>query len=72
MHAGHLIYLGASPIYPLSASTRSESSNSCSNADQKIEISGHFPHSNGPLIHTIIPVRIHKPISYLRPLPLNL
>jgi len=39
---------------------------------QKIVISGYRPQGNGPIIHTMSPVRMHKPTSYLTPGPLNL
>ena len=69
---GHFTFRGASPMYPSSASTRSNSSNCIINAFRKIVRSLSLPGMCGLLIQKISPPKIERATSYLSPDRLNL
>ena len=67
IHFGHLTCSGASPMYPSSASTLSPSVKWLISEFRKLRMSLYFPHGNGPLIQTTLPVKIQMATSYLNP-----
>ena len=72
IHLGQMTLAGDSPMYPSSASTRSNGSSQDLRDLRKILRSFNFPGWWGPLIQQMSPVFIPKATSYRRPDPLNL
>ena len=65
---GHLTHSGCSPTQPSSASTRSFGSRWLFKLSLNTLMSGHIPHSCGPLSHTMSPVRVQRHNSQRKPL----
>ena len=64
MHFGHFTYYGASSIYSSSASTISPSVKWLNREFRKIRMSLNLLHGNGPLIQTILLVKMQIATSY--------